>query len=126
MKWPATMPGQTLCNDNKRRTIAEKHALWMAQRSQAIAEEEPTIGKLGANERRAAALQAQKEAEALASVQAYDAEKRRRAKIAKLPPAKRREAMESARLPADFYDVSAFGVRESTVRDDVVNPRGAE
>ena len=35
LKFPATEPDQTLCFENKRRIISDKHAAWMAQRERA-------------------------------------------------------------------------------------------
>ena len=39
LKFPATQPDQSLCFENKRRIINEKHSAWMEQRDRALAAE---------------------------------------------------------------------------------------
>ena len=64
LKFPATEPDQTLCFENKRRIISDKHAAWMAQRERAIAQE-PQPSSASA----AAAAPAETEAAAVEAVE---------------------------------------------------------
>lgn len=89
LKFPATQPDQTLCFENKRRIIHEKHSAWMEQRDQALAADKdgnstPTLSET-LDDIHAASL---------AAVSRYDDEKRQ---LAKLPPARRRAVMAQKR-----------------------------
>ena len=90
LKFPATQPDQTLCFENKRRIINEKHSAWMEQRERALAAEK---------DRRADAPSLREtledvHREAMASISRYDDEKRQ---LSNLPPARRRVAMQQKR-----------------------------
>ena len=89
LQFPATQPDQTLCFENKRRIINEKHSAWMEQRDRALAAEKgredvPTLRSTIENLHR----------DALASVSRYDDEK---SQLSKLPPRRRRAAMQQKR-----------------------------
>eukprot|EP01045_Picozoa_sp_COSAG04_P006011 COSAG04_NODE_289_length_17842_cov_141.473483_3_plen_371_part_00 len=100
LKFPATEPDQTLCFENKRRIISDKHAAWMAQRERAIAQEPQPSSSASA----AAAAPAETEAAAVEAVEVYEAEKR---DLAKLPPARRRAAVAQKRASWMKQRVSA-------------------
>jgi hypothetical protein len=90
LKFPATQPDQMLCFENKRRIINEKHSAWMQQRDAALAAENesapdgPSLRGTLADVHR----------EAMAAISRYDDEKRQ---LSKLPPARRRAAMQEKR-----------------------------
>ena len=90
LKFPATQPDQTLCFENKRRIINEKHSAWMEQRDRALAAEKDRPDD-------APSLRATLDdvhRDAMAAISRYDDEKRQ---LASLPPARRRAAMQQKR-----------------------------
>ena len=90
LKFPATQPDQTLCFENKRRIINEKHSAWMEQRGRALAAEKDRPDD-------APSLRATLDGvhrDAMAAISRYDDEKRQ---LGSLPPARRRAAMQQKR-----------------------------
>ena len=116
LKFPAHNPDQTLCCENKRRIIGDKHAAWMAQRDRALASEEPqpeaALAQLRASQapdRVKSIEDGKREPEeraglrgtlddvhrqALQAVGRYDDEKKQ---LAGLPPARRAKALAEKR-----------------------------